>query len=111
MLTGVRSSLDGVTVYFVVRSECGPQWEPGTPRRQQPLWDEHAAFMDALEAEGVVVLGGPLGDTEDDDVLVVAAVDSVDEIRSRLADDPWFDTVLTIKTIERWSIWLGNPKP
>lgn len=30
--------------------------------REQALWAEHAKFMDALTAEGFVVLGGPLGE-------------------------------------------------
>jgi len=35
------------------------------PRRAQSGWDAHAALMDALVAEGLVVLGGPVGDDGD----------------------------------------------
>jgi uncharacterized protein YciI len=110
MLTGVLSNVLLVADYFLVRSECGPDWDHAKPRRQQAQWDEHAAFMDALAEEGVVVLGGPLGEAEDDDVLVVAAVESEAEIRSRLADDPWTNTILSITRIEPWSVWLRGPK-
>jgi hypothetical protein len=105
----VPSNVRDVADYFLVRSECGPQWDHAKPRRQQAQWDEHAAFMDALAEEGIVVLGGPLGEAEDDDVLIVAAVPSEAEIRAQLAGDPWFDTILSITRIERWSIWLRSP--
>jgi len=40
-------------------------------------------------------------------VLVIAAQDA-DEVRARLAGDPWFDTVLTLESIEHPSIWVGS---
>lgn len=73
---------------------------------EQSGWDAHAAFMDALVAEGFVVLGGPL----EDEVRVVLAVDtdSMDEVRRRLADDPWSPSHLLIESIERWTIRLDG---
>ena len=47
--------------YFLVKHVPGPAWDPARPRREQDGWDEHAAFMDGLVAEGVIVLGGPVG--------------------------------------------------
>ena len=26
----------------------------------------------------------------------------------RLTDDPWMDTILTVESIQRWSIWVGR---
>ncbi len=92
--------------YYLVREAHGPAWDPARRRREQGGWDRHAAFMDALAEEGVVLLGGPVGESEDDDVLLVADVDSEAAIRARLADDPWADTVLTIASVEPWSVWL-----
>ena len=37
----------GTTLFLVFR-DPGPSWVPGLQSRQQPLWDEHAAFMDAM---------------------------------------------------------------
>ena len=48
--------------YFAVFRERGSAWDASRPMRQQPRWDEHAAFMDALVDSGVIVLGGPLGE-------------------------------------------------
>ncbi|MGH2802689.1 MAG: YciI family protein, partial [Thermoleophilaceae bacterium] len=81
-------------------------WDHARRRRDQDGWDEHAAFMDALTDEGVVVLGGPVGEGDGDDVLPVVDVESEAAIRARLADDPWAHDVLTIESVEPWSVWL-----
>jgi hypothetical protein len=62
--------------------------------------------MDALTEEGVVVLGGPVEESLDDDVLLVMDVDSEAAIRTCLADDPWMNGVLTIQSVEPWTVWL-----
>ena len=65
--------------------------------------------MDGLAEEGVVVLGGPVGDIDHDDVLLVVDVESEAEIRARLADDPWANDMLTIARVRPWSVWLRAP--
>ena len=62
--------------------------------------------MDALTAEGIVILGGPVGEGDGEDVLLVVDVENEEAIRSRLADDPWANDMLTIETVEPWSVWL-----
>jgi uncharacterized protein YciI len=95
--------------YYLVTLAKGPAWEHALGRREQRGWDEHAAFMDALAEEGVVVLGGPVGEGDGEVTLLVVDVDSGAAIRGRLADDPWMDTVLTIASVEPWSVWLRSP--
>src|SRR2546426_4881107 len=73
--------------YFAARRVRGPAWNATAPMREQALWAEHAAFMNALATEGFVVLGGPLGTGEE--VLLVIDAASEDTIRARLAADPW----------------------
>ena len=94
--------------YFLVTEVPGPKWDRSLPRREQPGWDEHAAFIDSLAEQGVVVLGGPLGDPDYGPALLVVAAGSDAETRQRLACDPWLDTTLTIQSIQRWSIWIGS---
>ena len=95
--------------YFLVTQAYGPAYDPARPRRQQAGWDEHAAFMEALVADGAIVLGGPVGDVNSGDVLLVMEVPSEADARARLARDPWAGTVLAIKRIEPWSVWLRGP--
>jgi uncharacterized protein len=100
-----------VADYYLVKQVRGPAWDHSRRRREQDGWDEHAAFMDALTEEGVVILGGPVGESVDEDVLLVVDVESEAAIRARLADDPWADRVLTIESVEPWSVWLRAAAP
>jgi uncharacterized protein YciI len=95
-----------VSDYYLVRQARGPGWDDSRGRREQDGWEEHAAFMDGLTEEGVVILGGPVGESLDNDVLVVMDMESEAAIRTRLADDPWMNSVLTIQSVEPWTVWL-----
>jgi hypothetical protein len=72
---------------FAVRLVHGPNWDAGRPIRGQDGWGDHAAFMDGLVDDGFVILGGPVGDGTQT-LHAVEAADE-DEIRARLALDPW----------------------
>jgi uncharacterized protein YciI len=98
-----------VADYFLVRRARGRAWDHSRLRRDQDGWGEHAAFMDALAEEGIVVLGGPVGEGDGEDALLVVDLESEAAIRTRLADDPWSDDMLTIKSVEPWSVWLRAP--
>lgn len=97
-------------MFLVVLHRSGPEWNPSLRLEEQSGWDEHAAFMDAVAAEGFVVLGGPLGeDAERGGDNVVHVVDAADEaeVRRRLSEDPWHvDGLLRIESVRPWSVWL-----
>jgi uncharacterized protein YciI len=93
--------------YFVVIREPGPAWAPASSTREQEQWTEHAAFMEALVDDGFVVLGGPLGDGPT--TLLIVDSGSEDEIRTRLANDPWAPLdLLSISRIEPWEVLLSS---
>jgi uncharacterized protein YciI len=95
--------------YHLVRLTRGPAWDPDCARREQTGWAAHAAYMDRLADHGVVVLGGPVGDCDTGDaVLVVHAFDQAAAL-AMLAGDPWLGSVLAVETIEPWTIWLRAP--
>ena len=92
---------------FAVRLAHGPGWDSSRQIRDQEAWDEHAAFMDGLVDAGFVILGGPVGDGEQT-LHVIEAADE-NEVRARLADDPWASAgLLRIGTIEPWALWLDS---
>jgi uncharacterized protein YciI len=95
-----------VADYYLVTEARGPAWDHGRGRRDQEGWDEHAAFMDALAEDGFVFMAGPIGEGDGDDVLLIVDAASETALRARFADDPWMDTILTIKSVEPWSVWL-----
>ncbi len=92
--------------YFLVKHVPGPSWDHSLRRREQQDWDEHAAFMDGLTAEGFVVLGGPVGAGDGDYALLVVDAESEAAIRARLEADPWADGILRVESVEPWSVWL-----
>lgn len=96
--------------YYLIEQAKGPEWDHSRGRREQAGWSEHAAFMDALAEEGFVVLGGPIGEGDGENVLLVVNADSEAAIRDRLADDPWPDDVLRTESVRPWSVWLRSPE-
>jgi uncharacterized protein YciI len=75
--------------------------------REQDHWTEHAALMDALAAEGFIVLGGPL--RTEAEVLLVIATESEAAVRARMAVDPWIITgIREIASVDPWTILLDG---
>jgi uncharacterized protein YciI len=101
---------------FVVDRPAGSEWVAGKGAREQPLWPEHAAFMDDLFARGLIALGGPFLDGSG--ALVVLRTADEDQARELLAPDPWCSGGRDIQGIGRirpWTIFLDglgqSPKP
>lgn len=99
----------GVPSLFVVENARGPAYDHARGRREQDGWNEHATFMDRLVEEGVIVIGGPVGDVEQGEstLLVVRAEDET-AVRAAFAEDPWHETVLHLARVEPWTLWLGR---
>jgi uncharacterized protein YciI len=92
---------------FIVMSAAGSNRDHSQDTRDQPYWDEHAAFIDNLVDEGFIMLGGPLPD-EGGAALVVRA-NSEAEVRDRLGHDPWYvHEILTLQSARRWDIFIDR---
>jgi hypothetical protein len=92
---------------FVVIRTRGPAWQESRAMESQVDWAPHASFMNSLAKEGFVILGGPLEGSAD--VLLVTRAETPDEVRSRLADDPWAVTnLLRITRVAPWTVRLGS---
>jgi uncharacterized protein YciI len=98
---------------FVVISSAGPNRDLSKSTREQPFWDEHAAFIDKLVEEGFILMGGPLvdeGGMPHGALLIVNAEDD-NEVREKLKDDPWFEHgILKQEGIKRWQIFIDERK-
>jgi len=85
----------------------GVAYQHDLPLESQAEWEAHAQFMDKLVDDGVVKLGGPLEGTSE--VLLIFSTQSEDEIRQRLAADPWHRMgLLEISRIMPWTLRLGK---
>ena len=92
-------------MFLVILRRSGPEYDHSRPLEEQPGWLEHAAFMDGLVEDGVIVLGGVLGD----EVRTAHAVEAASEeaVRETLARDPWSGSHLVVDSIDPWTIRLG----
>jgi len=99
--------------YLPVTRTAGPAREDGKGAFSQPQANEHAAYMDTLADQGLLVFAGPLAGTEHDRIRVVLIADADSElaIRARLTDDPW-QRARRIETtsIEPWNLLAGTQR-
>jgi uncharacterized protein YciI len=93
--------------YYAIVHSPGPAWEPGTPFREQPNVELHAAFMRSLEARGVMAIGGPFLDDESGGMAVVA-VDTVEEAEALAREDPSIANGLLTFRVRPWHAIMGS---
>jgi uncharacterized protein YciI len=92
---------------FLVFRDPGPAWIGGRSSREQPLWDEHATFMDRLFAERRIVLGGPYADLTR--VLIIVRARDAEEASALFRDDPWTESgILVDSDVVEWTVFLDS---
>ena len=92
---------------FAVIRVRGPAWDRSRPIEGQEDWPSHAAFMNALQADGFVLLGGPLEGTPN--LLLIVRAEDAEEITSRLSEDCWTRKgLLRIAEVAPWTLRLGS---
>lgn len=90
---------------FVVHRRAGNAWVQGTPVREQPLWDEHAAFMDKVFEQGQIILAGPY--TDGSGALLIVETDDELQAQHLFDDDPWtLEGILSAGEVKAWQIFL-----
>jgi uncharacterized protein len=96
-------------VRVMVRWRAGPTWTAGTPQ-DQPGWDEHAAFIDELIADGRFVMGGPFADNSGS-LTLLENVD-VEEARELMLRDPFVENgVLELEDVKTWNVYVDELTP
>ena len=95
-------------IFAVIRTK-GSAWDHRQSMEQQVGWSSHASFMNGLEAEGFVLLGGPLDGASD--VLLIVRAETREQVRFRLSEDPWGAEMLETARIAQWSLRLGDMSP
>ncbi|MHB8647230.1 MAG: YciI family protein [Thermomicrobiales bacterium] len=94
---------------FVMLSAAGPRRDFSKETREQPFWDDHAAFIDKLVAEGFILFGGPL--VEEGGALLIVKAQNEDEVRERTKNDPWYQHgILRLESVKRWQIFIDTSK-
>ena len=93
--------------YFLCTLIHGPSWDDARRIREQDGWSEHAAFMDRLVDDGLIIVGGPIG--EGDHTAHLIEGDDPARVLARLAEDPWAkENHLEVGSLEPWALWLDG---
>ncbi|MBI3411577.1 MAG: hypothetical protein HY040_24880 [Planctomycetes bacterium] len=96
-----------MTTLFAAFLRPGSGWDPNKSAREQPFWDEHAQFMDAVFETRVIILGGPFADGTGS--LVIVAAENAEQVREMYRDDPWTkEDVLLVHEVKEWTIFLDG---
>jgi len=98
----VRRTRQRVLVVF----RAGPAWAEGPPE-DQPGWDAHADFVDALIADGTFVMGGPFSDYSGS-VNLLEGVTAA-EAEKLLARDPFVENgVFELDSVRDWTVYVDE---
>ena len=88
---------------------AGPTWTSGSVR-EQPDWDAHAEFVDALIERGTFVMGGPFSDNSGS-MSLLEGIDAA-EARRILEDDPFMKNgVFVLEEIREWNVFVDELSP
>ncbi len=79
---------------FAMLLERGAGWRHGEELSAQDDWDGHRAFMNALEASGVIVVGGTLDPKPA--ALLITRAENEAALRAVFAADPWWQSGLLV---------------
>ena len=94
---------------FVAISSAGPNRDSSKGTREQPFWNEHAAFIDKLVDDGFILMGGPLVD--EGGSLLIFNTEDENEVREKLKNDPWArHGILKLESVKRWEIFIDERK-
>jgi len=113
---------------FVVIREQGPGWDRSRAMREQDYWPEHVVFINRIMDDGRMLLGGPLGEIDQDGMsvdpteavgahgtyrtLIVVEADNEHELTELVDSDPWSKhRLLDTQTIYRWEMLVGEIAP
>lgn len=85
--------------YFVFVYRPGPAWVEGKSIRKQPII-AHAAYMNKLEREGTLLLGGPFKD--DAGAFGILQCESIDAAWKLIEADPAIRDQIMIAQVHPW---------
>jgi uncharacterized protein YciI len=98
-----------MSTLFLLFRNPGPSWVPGVPTRQQPLWDEHAAFVDRIFEQGRIVMAGPYADCSR--ALIIVQARDAEEAAALFRNDPWEKAGILIPgEVIEWTVFLDSRK-
>jgi uncharacterized protein YciI len=99
---------------FVLFHHPGPHWQPGVPFPEQPGIMDHIGFMQRLDQDGRLVLGGPFDDQPtgppDGGTVGIAIVeaDGMEEAQVLAGSDAAVKAGLLAVSVRPWRPRMGS---
>ena len=94
---------------FIIIFTPGSAWIAGKTSREQAYWTEHAAFMDALFEDGIVIMGGPYADYSS--IMVILEASNESEVRDLFKRDPFVvHGIFHVSSVNEWLVFLDARK-
>lgn len=99
-----------LVIYFLVLLRKGPIWSPESTPETEATQAKHLAYMDALHAQGKLLLAGPFIDSPVDDLrgMTVLAVGSLDEATAITQADPAVQAGRLVMDVIPWATARGQ---
>jgi uncharacterized protein YciI len=98
----MRRTRQRVLVVF----RAGPAWGSGPPD-DQPGWDAHAEWVDALVDAGTFVMGGPLSDYSGSVNLLEGLTAA--EATELVGTDPFVrNGVFELESVREWTVYVDE---
>lgn len=91
---------------YVLRHLPGSKWEAGTPFQRQPGVERHVEYMRKLDAQGILLAGGPFMD--DSGGMAVVLVADSDEAERVAQSDPGVEGGLLKVEVRPWLVAMGK---
>ena len=93
---------------FVGIVERTAKWDKGKEAHEHEGFADHAAYMDGLTAAGFIAMAGLM--LASSEVLFVFLADSEEEVRAKMAQDPWQKSGLArLVRLEEAMFRIGAP--
>lgn len=91
---------------MIVIFRAGPTWASGRPE-DQPGWDAHAEWVDALIENGTFVMGGPLSDNSGSVSLLEGLAAA--EAKELVLTDPFVaNGVFELDSVRDWTVYVDE---
>ncbi len=93
--------------HIAVISKIGANRVLGKPSQEQPLWNEHAAFMNNLDDQGYVYLAGPFADGSG--ALLILNIEDEASALALMQNDPWaLNDIQSPESVKEWLILMDS---
>jgi uncharacterized protein YciI len=96
-----------MTTYYVGILKKGPKWTPEATEETKKIQAGHMANIRKMAATGKLVVAGPFADAGDPRGLYIFKADSIEEVKTMVAEDPAVQAGRLVVDVRPWMAAKG----